>query len=74
MELNLSKNEITDYGARYLALLLYECHSLRSLLIHYNRILGRGGAEVARAIRHTNELYVLDISYNSIGGGGTQKK
>jgi len=73
VELNLSKNEISDYGARFIALILYECHTLHTLLIHYNRILGRGGAEIARAIKHTNELHVLDISYNTIGGG-THKK
>ena len=42
-------------------------------MVHYNRILGRGGAEVALAIRKTNDLRVLDMSYNTIGGGKNKK-
>ena len=41
--------------------------------MHYNRVLGRGGAEIAKAIKATNELQILDISYNTIGGGHKKK-
>ena len=49
-------------------MLVYQCHSLRILFLHYNRILGRGGAEIAKALQNS-EVQVLDISFNSIGGG-----
>ena len=68
--LNVSDNEITDFGARNLAILLCECDTIRVLFVHYNRIMGRGGGEIARAIQHKDLLQVLDISYNAIGGGG----
>ena len=48
--LNVSDNEISDFGARNLAILLCECDTLRVLFLHYNRVMGRGGGEIARAI------------------------
>ena len=54
--LNVAKNEIKDSGARFLALLIYETCTLKSLIVHDNRILGRGGAEIAKAIQETNDL------------------
>jgi len=41
--LNVSKNKISDAGARDLAMLIQECPKLRLLFAHYNRMLGFGG-------------------------------
>ena len=49
--LNVSKCEITDFGARSLAKIIFSCKSLKTLYAGYNRIMGRGGAEIARAIK-----------------------
>ena len=72
--LNVSKNEITDTGARDLALLIQECERLRLLFLHYNRVLGFGGVEIAEAIGRSKSLQVLDISFNSLCGTGLVKK
>ena len=72
--LNVSKNNITDAGARDLALLIQECPTLRLLFMHYNRVLGFGGVELAEAISSCSSLQVLDISYNSLCGTGLTKK
>ena len=72
--MNVSKNNITDAGARDLALLIQECPALRLLFMHYNRVLGFGGVEIAEAIGGSKSLQVFDISYNSICGSGLNKK
>lgn len=72
--LNVSKNRISDAGARDLALLIQECPTLRLLFMHYNRVLGFGGVEIAEAISRSKSLQVLDISYNSLCGSGLTKK
>ena len=56
-----------------MAILIYETCCLKSLLVHDNRILGRGGADIATAIKETNDLQILDISFNTIGGGTRNK-
>ena len=48
--LNVNRNKIGDAGARDLAMLIQECPKLRLLFMHYNRILGFGGTEIAEAI------------------------
>ena len=48
--LNVSKNRIEDTGARDIATLIRDCPTLRLLFVHYNRILGFGGVEIADAI------------------------
>jgi len=70
--LNVSRCAISDFGARSLAKLVFECTSLRVLFMAYNRVMGRGGAEIARALKVNSVLEVLDISYNSVGGGRTK--
>ena len=78
--LSLSKNSITDVGARSVARLIQSAPSLRLLFLHYNRIMGFGGMEIADAIAAaaaTQEegegLQVLDISFNSICGTGMKR-
>ena len=42
--------------------------------MHYNRVMGFGGVEIADAIAESKSLQVFDISYNSICGSGLSKK
>ena len=72
--LNVSRNEIGDMGARALALLIKESTKLRLLFMHYNRVLGFGGDEIAEAVGQSKSLQVLDISWNSICSSGRMKK
>jgi hypothetical protein len=67
--LNVSRCEISDFGARNLARLIFNSSCLRYLFMSYNRVMGRGSAEIARAIKVSETLQVFDISYNSVGGG-----
>lgn len=42
--LNFSKNEITDVGLRHVCTLLSQNDKINVLFLHWNRILGKGGA------------------------------
>ena len=42
--------------------------------MHYNRVLGFGGVEIAEAVGQSKSLQVLDISFNSMCGKGLIKK
>ena len=66
--LNLSKNSITCAGADYLAVLLRrkDIH-LKALLIHWNKILGRGSGVLAKAIEDNISVQIFDASFNSFG-------
>ena len=72
--MNVAHNEISDAGARDLALLVQECNKLRLLFMGYNRVLGFGGVEIAEAIGRSKSLQVFDISFNSLCGTGLVKK
>lgn len=74
MYLNVSRNRIEDAGARDIALLIQECPKLRLLFMHYNRVLGFGGVEIADAVGQSKSLQVLDVSFNSMCGTGLKKK
>jgi hypothetical protein len=66
--LNLSKNSITCAGADYLAVLLRRKDiGLKALLIHWNKILGRGSGVLAKAIEDNISLQIFDASFNSFG-------
>ena len=41
--------------------------SLRTLLLHWNRIRGKGSAALAKGIKHNNSLLILDASFNAFG-------
>ena len=72
--LNLSKNKITDIGAKHIARLIQEPESrLRLLFLHDNRIMGFGGVEIANSISISESLQVFDISFNAICGSGLKK-
>ena len=66
--LNLSKNSITCQGAEYLAVLLRRKDiRVQALLIHWNKILGRGSGILAKAIEDNSTLQIFDASFNSFG-------
>jgi len=82
--LNLSKNNITDQGVGVysssqheegtgLCKVLRHCKNIRGLFLHFNRILGPGGAQLARSLTSNRFLKVLDISFNQICGGITSR-
>ena len=54
--LNVSKNNITDIGARDLAEVIQECPKLRLLFAHFNRIMGFGSVEIADAIGDSKSI------------------
>jgi Leucine-rich repeat (LRR) protein len=66
--LNLSKCSITDVGAEYVAnLLKLEGSKIKALLLHWNKIMGRGAGLIARAIEENSALRIFDASFNSFG-------
>ncbi len=73
--LNLSKCGITDYGAQSLSELLMEPGmQLRTLLLHWNRIRGKGAIAIARGIKQNNSLLILDASFNAFGSSQLKRK
>ena len=68
--LNVSKNGITDVGAVAIAKLIRFCPNLRLLFLHYNKIMGIGGLDIAHSVGLSKSLQVFDISFNSITGSG----
>ncbi len=55
--LNLSKNKLTCIAAKTIGSLITACsNKLRVLLIHYNRIMGKGGQEIAAGIKTATAL------------------
>ena len=67
--LNFSKNVLTDKSAENICAILRHCVTLRGLFLHYNKIRGPGGYEIANTIQENRNLEVFDISFNHIGGG-----
>lgn len=76
--LNFSKNEITDLGVgkytdvnncTWLCKVIRKCIQLKGLFLHYNKIQGRGGYQIAKLLKKNKNIKVFDISFNSIGGG-----
>ena len=54
--LNISKNGITDEGAKSISRLIKFCPKLRLLFLHYNKIMGIGGLDIAEAIGISKSL------------------
>lgn len=68
--LNLSKCQITDVGAQGLAEVIANSSlNLKTLIVHWNQIRGRGSAALAKAIKKNQSLQIFDASFNSFGGG-----
>ena len=66
--LNLSKCSITDVGAEYVAnLLKLQGSKIKALLLHWNKIMGRGAGLIARALEENSVLRIFDASFNSFG-------
>ena len=67
--LDLSKNKLTDGSVPGLVSVIYNCGSLFSLFIHYNKLFGKGGMLIAEVLEQNRNIKIFDISFNSIGGG-----
>ncbi|CAI2371034.1 unnamed protein product [Moneuplotes crassus] len=65
--LNLSKNNITNKGAKILANILIMNNSLRVLFLHWNKIQPKGASAIFKALESNQVLQVLDMSFNTIG-------
>ena len=48
--------------------------SLRTLLLHWNRIRGKGSVALAQGIKHNNTLLILDASFNAFGSSSLKKR
>ena len=70
--LSLGENYITDTGCAHLAEMLESnATNLKELRLNWNNIMAKGGIFLAAALRHNNWLKILDLSWNSIGSGGS---
>jgi Ran GTPase-activating protein (RanGAP) involved in mRNA processing and transport len=73
--LNMSKCLITDGGVIYLAELLKNSSlSLKTLIIHWNQIKGKGASILAKALKKNTSLQIFDASFNSFGSGPLKHK
>lgn len=70
--LNLSGNEIGDFGAQALAEALTENNTLTSLNLSVNDIGDLGAQALAEALAENNTLTLLGLSGNKIGVKGAQ--
>ena len=70
---NASKNRITDKGATIVACFLRKSDKIETLLLHWNMIRQKGAISLAKAIKNNTTIRVLDLSFNSLGSGGTSR-
>jgi Ran GTPase-activating protein (RanGAP) involved in mRNA processing and transport len=67
MELDFSKNNLTDTSLKYLADILRKFNGIRSLNIsNLSKMKESGFIELAKAIRDNTSLVSIDISKNSM--------
>ena len=43
---------------------------METLLLHWNKIRGKGALALAKAIKYNESIEILDLSFNSFGGVG----
>ena len=73
--LNLSKCNITDVGALHIAEILDTPGlNLRTLLLHWNLIKGKGSIAIAKVMKRNTTLQILDASFNAFGSGQLRQK
>lgn len=73
--LNLSKCNITDVGALHIAEILDTPGlNLRTLLLHWNLIKGKGSIAIAKVMKRNTTLQILDASFNAFGSGQLRPK
>lgn len=54
--INFSKNEITDIGLKFICSLLNLNDSINVVFLHWNRILGKGGAFLADVLSKSKNV------------------
>lgn len=66
--LNLSKNKLTHEVCADLKEYLIDSTYLDELYLHWNQIYDKGFKLIGEAMLENENLKVLDLSYNGIGG------
>ena len=41
--------------------------NLRTLILHWNKIRGKGAVSLAKGVKHNHSLLILDASFNAFG-------
>ena len=54
--LNVSRNNLTDASVAPICDVLEQCQSLTSLFLHYNKIFGKGGIQIAETLENNKSL------------------
>lgn len=73
--LNLSKCAITCEGACQIANILENRQlKIKALVLHWNKIRGRGSCQLAKAVKFNTTLLIFDASFNSFGSSAFMKK
>ena len=70
--LDLARNQITDDGAKALALMLVANSTLEYLNLESNMIGAKGGTAFVKAVPENTTLQYLNLQYNSLAGTSQQ--
>lgn len=65
--MNLSHNNITAVGAKYIKHYLRDNSSLRVLFLHWNQLGALGSKRIAKSLLTNVTLQVLDLSFCHLG-------
>ncbi|KAJ3221928.1 hypothetical protein HK099_002961 [Clydaea vesicula] len=68
--LNLSKNNLKNYGGKEFSEMLMENNTLKTLILKENKLTDDEAVHLAQGLKHNNTLLVLDLSGNEIGDIG----
>lgn len=72
--LNLSKCNITDISTEQIASLLTDSYlKIKVLVLHWNKIKGKGSENLAKAVYDNTSIQIFDASFNNMGTGPLQK-
>lgn len=69
----MSKNQISDAGAKIISTFIEKSVVLETLQLHWNKIRAKGAMCLAKAIKTNRTIKILDISFNSFGSGAVKK-
>ena len=70
---NVSKNQVSDAGAKDISNFIDKSECLETLQLHWNKIRAKGSMFLAKSIKANRTIKVLDISFNSFGSGAIKK-
>lgn len=69
----MSKNKVSDTGAKLIATFISKSELLETLQLHWNKIRCKGAILLAKAIKKNRTVKILDLSFNSFGSGSIRK-